>query len=46
MPLLLLKVSLVWLSRGESIGRILKERPLHGISKVYMVLSISYTTDI
>ena len=27
-PLLLLKVSLVWLSRGESIGRILEEMAL------------------
>ncbi|QUB43937.1 hypothetical protein J4862_02180 [Porphyromonas sp. oral taxon 275] len=28
MPLLLLKVSLVWLSRGESIGRVLEEMAL------------------
>ena len=28
MPLLLLKVSLMWLSRGESIGRVLEEMAL------------------
>ena len=41
-PLLLLKVSLVWLSRGESIGRILKEMaliPLESEDKVSLLLN-------